>query len=185
MPTIATLPPGLTVIENFLTEKEEEELVKEIDKCDWKDNRQKDRKVQIYGPYHTSSYKIIPGKYTAHPEWVKKLAKKLFDALTDKNRFKLLDEKRCEVFVNEYNRSSKLHYHFDHPATYDENIYGVSMGADSFMGFKKGSAVHKASVGRRTLYVMAGESRFQYKHGIPLGWIQGDRRVSVTFRTVK
>lgn len=70
-------PPGLILKEDFLTEKEEAYLIRKIDECKWLDNRDKTRKVQIYGPYHDSKYKIIPGKFSEHPKWVKKLAKSM------------------------------------------------------------------------------------------------------------
>jgi hypothetical protein len=34
-----------------------------------------------------------------------------------------------------------------------------------------------------TSIIMAGESRYNYKHGISPGWVE-DTRVSVTFRTI-
>jgi alkylated DNA repair dioxygenase AlkB len=176
--------PGLFLVSEFLSEKEEKKLIKKINKGDWQDNRAGDRKVQVYGPYHDRAYKIIPGKYSEHPKWLKKLAKKLWKSVDDSNRDKLLDEKTCEVFINEYKDFNGLHYHFDHLVTYDENIYGVSLNCDAFMGFKNGSKVHKVSVPARSLYIMSGKSRDTYKHGIKRGWIDG-KRISITFRTIR
>lgn len=179
-----TQVPGLKVTDNFLTEEEEAYFVEKIDECVWKDNRTKDRLVQVYGPYHDRHYKIIPGKFSAHPEWVTELAEKVKASTDDPQRHKLTDPKRCEVFVNEYKEDSSLQYHTDHVVTYDEHIYGVSLNCNSFMGFKKGYDLRKVPVKRRSLYDMAGDSRRIFKHGIDKGWIDG-RRISVTFRTVR
>lgn len=185
--------PGLFVVKDFLTQDEEEKLLEEINKCEWKPNRSGERRVQIYGPYHDQRYRIIPGKYSSHPDWVKKLAKKINNEMTqsklsvslsDGCEGKLLNEKTCEVYTNEYDKMDSLHYHFDHPVTYNNNIYGISLSSNASMGFKKGNKVVKVPVNRRSLYIMSGDSRTKYKHGIEKGWIEG-KRVSVTFRTVR
>jgi alkylated DNA repair dioxygenase AlkB len=176
--------PGLLLFENFITETEETQLLKYIDESEWKDNRQGTRKVQIYGPWHNSSYRIIPGKVSDHPQFLKDLANKLYDFVNDINKSKLVNQNVCEVYINEYLDKDSLQYHFDHPGTYDENIYGISLCNDAFMGFKNSSNLNKVLVPKRSLYVMSGESRYKYMHGIDKGWITG-RRVSITFRTVK
>ena len=157
---------GLYIINDFLDQEEETEIIKEMNKCKWIDNRQGDRKVQVYGPYHDRHYKIIPNKYSKHPEWVKKLAKKVHDSINDSNKHKLLDEKNCEVFVNQYKNFQGLQYHFDHLGTYDENIYGVSLNTNGFMGFKKNKELYKVPISARSMYIMGGDSRKEYKHGI-------------------
>ena len=184
MTIVNSKPSGLILMSDFFTEEEEKALLKDIDNCEWKDNRQKTRKVQIYGPYHNSSYKIIPGKFSEHPEWARNLAKKVCDSVKNENRFKLLDPKRCEIFVNQYEKLDELHYHFDHPKTYDENIYGISLNADSYVGFTKNGDKHKVFIPKRSMYIMSGDSRYKCRHGIDKGWIDG-RRLSITFRTVK
>lgn len=176
--------PGLFLTENFLSATEEKQLLKCIDDGEWKDNRQGTRKVQIYGPWHDANYRIIPGKVSDHPQFLKDLAKKLHDSIDDKNKSKLLDQNTCEVYINEYVDKDSLQYHFDHPGTYDENIYGISLCNDAFMGFKNSDGLNKVLIPTRSLYVMSGDSRYKYKHGINKGWIT-NRRVSITFRTIK
>ena len=174
--------PGLFLEKDFLTSEEEQSLLKNIDVSPWKPNRRGDRRVQIYGPYHDEHYNIIPGKYSAHPEWLQTLAKKVHATTDDPQRDKLLDPKQCEVYINEYNPVNDLQYHYDSNTTFDEHIYGISLNTDAHMGFKK-KKKNKILVPARSMYVMSGNSRTQYKHGIDKGWITG-RRVSVTFRTV-
>jgi alkylated DNA repair protein alkB family protein 8 len=178
--------PGFVLIENFITEEEEVELLEEINKGRWVSNRTKDRRVQVFGPYHDTNYKIIPGKFSEHPEWAQKLAKRIQKLNIDSNSRKLTDPKRCEGYTNEYSDGVELYYHTDHRSTYDECIYGVSLNCDGYLGFKPVSGfafAKKIKIPRRSLYIMAGESRYNYKHGISPGWVE-DTRVSVTFRTI-
>ena len=51
---------GLVLIENFISEEDEAELLEAINAGHWVSNRTKDRRVQIFGPYHDIKYKIIP-----------------------------------------------------------------------------------------------------------------------------
>ena len=99
-----------------------------------------------------------------------------------------MDPETCEVYVNEYKDHAGLQYHYDHRSTYDECIYGISLGCDGYMGFQHGSTnkgkPYKVSVPRGSLYMMTGQARNKFKHGINRGWIDG-RRVSVTFRTIR
>jgi alkylated DNA repair dioxygenase AlkB len=180
----ATNVQDVFIQKNFLTIEEEKSLLESIDSCPWVDNRRGDRQVQIYGPYHDHKYNIIPGKYSIHPTWLQELAKKVHNSVNYANKDKLLDYKRCEVYINEYNSSNDLQYHFDSNTTFDECIYGISLNSDSHIGFKKKNKTTKVLVPARSIYVMSGIARTEYKHGIDLGWITG-RRVSITFRTVK
>jgi hypothetical protein len=53
-------------------------------------------------PYVHYYYKIIPGKFSEHPEWAQKLAKRIQKLNIDSNSRKLTDPKRCEGYTNEY-----------------------------------------------------------------------------------
>lgn len=183
------------VIENFLTEEQEKRLVEKIDDEEWVPNRTGSRRVQIFGPYHDKQYKIIPGKYSKHPEHVKELAgptlKKLQELVAEgKLQSDLIfpekwkDDQKLEVYINEFLPKSGLRYHFDHRHTYDELICGVSLNSDSIMSFQKGDKIAEVPIPQRSLYLMFGTWRKDWKHGIQPVHITG-RRVSVTFRTIK
>ena len=178
--------PGLVLIENFISEEDEAELLEAINAGHWVSNRTKDRRVQIFGHYHDIKYKIIPGKYSEHPEWAQKLTKKIQKLNIDSSKYKLIDPKRCECYINEYTDGAGLQYHTDYRSTYDECIYGISLNCDGYLGFKpvSGDITKKIKIPHRSLYIMAGESRYNYKHGINPGWTY-DTRVSVTFRTIR
>jgi alkylated DNA repair dioxygenase AlkB len=184
---IMTEVPGLFVLENFLTEEEEAKLLKKINKCEWKDNRTKDRHVQIYGPWHDNSYKIIPGKFSEHPKWSRKYAKRIRKVAIDDNSDKLLDPEKCEIYTNKYNKPVDLQYHFDNRSTYDDCIYGISLNSDGFLGFREPNNkdnVRKIKLKRRSLYIMSGNARHKFQHGIEKEWITGER-ISITYRTIR
>jgi hypothetical protein len=58
---------GPFIILDFLTVVEETRLLEQIDNNTWIPNRDKSRRVQISGPYHDASYKMISGKFSQHP----------------------------------------------------------------------------------------------------------------------
>jgi alkylated DNA repair dioxygenase AlkB len=175
---------GFFVHNDFISEEEGDYLLKLIDDSSWTVNRQGTRKVQIYGPWHDSNYKIVPNKVSDHPPFIKQLAQKVCNFVDDKNKSKLLDQNKCEVYINEYTSSDSLQYHYDSLSTYDDVIYGISLCSDAFLGLKNTDDLHKVLIPKNSLYIMSGDSRKKYKHGIDEGWITG-RRVSITFRTVK
>ena len=175
--------PGLFLIPDFLSTDEEEWLIEEIDAGKWQATRNGDRRVQVYGPYHDRNYKIIPGKYSNHPEYIGDLVELMFQRLDDiPLSDKLRDQQLTEVYINEYKEGQTLRQHFDQRSTYDECIIGVSCGSDAVMCFSSGKDRREILVPRRSLYAMTGQARFKYQHGIqqPIP----DRRVSLTFRTV-
>jgi hypothetical protein len=55
--------PGFVLIENFITEEEEVELLEEINKGRWVSNRTKDRRVQVFGPYHDTLCTLLLQDY--------------------------------------------------------------------------------------------------------------------------
>lgn len=183
------------VVKDFLTPKEESELLEKIDLETWFPNRTGSRRVQIYGPYHNKQYKIIPGKYSKHPPHVKWLAEvtlKKLQELVENGKIdsklvfptKWVNDQELEVYINEFLPKSGLRYHFDHRHTYNELICGISLNSDSIISFKKGSEIEEISIPQRSLYLMFGTWRKDWKHGLQPKHVT-DKRVSVTFRTVR
>ena len=162
---------------------------------EWWDNRTKTRKIQICGPFHNSKWVVIPNKYTPHPEY------SLVALTMIRNRFKIIndvkqtilfdqvldkmeDEKKCELFVNEYRLGNGLAPHFDHRSTYDEVIIGLSLLSSTVMTFVRGKQKIRVPVPQRSLYIISGEARYKYKHSINIKDIK-ERRISMTYRTIR
>ncbi len=184
--------PGLFLYKNVLSVEQEYSLLEKINDHQWKDNRTKSRKIQIFGPYHDYKWKIIPNKYTQHPEYshcLLNIIKSFFHGksptfLKNSTLKKMFDGKKCELFVNLYLSDNSLRAHHDHRTTYDEIIIGVSLLSKCHITFVGKNKKIKVEIPRRSLYVMSGESRFVYKHSIQKGDIK-EKRISLTYRTIK
>ncbi len=182
---------GLHLIKNFLTELEEDILVRNIEDSEWTQNRSQTRQVQVSGPWHDSAYKTIPGKYTPHPEYssdvVEMIGELIEDVpevqiyITDGVMRKISSSECSELFVNEYNPGDVLSSHFDNRTTYDECIIGVSLLSDVVMVFSRGKSKIQVYIPQRSLYLITGEARYLYKHGIEE---IRERRISLTYRTL-
>jgi len=92
-------------------------------------------------------------------------------------------DKYTELFVNEYHPGDQLQFHHDHRSTYKEVIFGISLLCDCFMTFKLNKKELRVEIPARSLYLMTGDSRIKWKHGLYAGTLTGERRVSLTFRT--
>jgi alkylated DNA repair dioxygenase AlkB len=129
------------------------------------------------------------GKYLPHknPDFIIELAKRVRDAipvgLGISTPEKWATHDQMEVYINEFLPGHSLAAHFDHRTTYEELIVGISLNSDSQITFTKGKESQKVSLPRRSLYVMYGPSRNQWKHAIEKEDVKG-RRVSITFRTI-
>ena len=181
------------VIADFLSEAEEENLIKLIDSQVWVSNRDNSRRVQISGPYHDSKYRIIPGKFSRHPDFILGLSQNIRDiilplindpAVSSPDAWGTHDH--MEVYINEFLPGASLAPHYDHRTTYEDLIIGISLSSDSKLTFTHGTnnKKEKVDIPRRSLYAMYGISRNLWKHGLEKEDIKA-RRVSITFRTIR
>ena len=182
------------VINDFLTNEEEAMLLKLINENKWLDNRDKTRRVQISGPFHDSSYKMIPNKFSDHPEFIKELAHKistylstyhteLFNRTSSKDKWINNPNQNLEVYINEFLKYQGLAPHFDHRKGYEELIIGISLNSDSHITFTKGKSIAKVPLKKCSMYAMYGDSRNIWKHSIDAKDVL-DKRISITFRTI-
>ncbi|EFC45429.1 predicted protein [Naegleria gruberi] len=187
-----TTVKGLYLIKDILTPEEASSLVENLEKQLWFLNRSKKRRIQIYGPKHDKKYNIIPDEITPLPQFLKDLCTTILERTAthvpkiDLSQYEsyLGDDKFTEIFVNEYKPDDSLDQHFDHRKTYKEIIFGLSLECDSTFTFTKKDIKHQVKLPARSLYLMTGSSRKSFKHGIEPNLLEGDRRISLTFRTV-
>eukprot|EP01125_Pyxidicula_operculata_P015726 TRINITY_DN5363_c0_g1_i1.p1 TRINITY_DN5363_c0_g1~~TRINITY_DN5363_c0_g1_i1.p1 ORF type:complete len:246 (-),score=38.83 TRINITY_DN5363_c0_g1_i1:15-752(-) len=183
--------PGLVLIYNFLNESEENEILQGIENCEWDTNRAQTRRVQLYVPWCEDKNKIVP-KETIKPlpDVAKKLGKKIRDfgranfTKYDWDDYLVDEDKFTELQVNEYNQNDVLGFHKDNPIAYKEVIFGVSFKSHAYLHYQRHNEEVKVLIPARSLYMLTGESRYKWKHGIPPNSILGDKRVSFTFRHV-
>lgn len=98
-----------------------------------------------------------------------------------------------QLIVNEYTRNQGIAAHIDKDV-FGDTVIGFSLGADCIMVFTRGHERVEVFLPRRSLMVMTGDARYQWKHEIPkrVTYIhpqgqkvtkpQDYRRISLTYR---
>jgi alkylated DNA repair dioxygenase AlkB len=102
-----------------------------------------------------------------------------------------------QIILNLYPPGEGISPHIDLPNRYADGIIGVSISGGTTMAFQNGGKRYDAYMPERTVYVMTGEARWEWSHGI-MGRISDEvetndgvetrlrsTRVSVTFRWMK
>jgi len=98
------------------------------------------------------------------------------------------EEKYTQAFINNYKKDAQLEPHFDNRKTYHEVIFGVSLLSGTTLTFTRRTRKKREEnvyIPQRSLYLMTGDARLKWKHGMKMGAVEGERRVSLTYRMVK
>ncbi|KAF4649879.1 Alkylated DNA repair protein alkB 8, partial [Perkinsus olseni] len=208
--TTDELPPGLTVIPDFITEEEEKRLLAVVDEGEWDETIR--RRVQHFG--HAFNYASLRAEdadlkgEAIMPAYTEELVRRIRANSVDEAR----DFEPDQLTINEREKlvvcSSWREVHTDAEGMFlrcTRCIREASIGTegtekvelrDGFVGKKsEGEKEERALplwLPRRSLAVMGGESRFGWVHGIagrktdrvgPDGKLVGrHRRISLTFR---
>jgi alkylated DNA repair dioxygenase AlkB len=176
--------PGFTYTQGFISPDEEKQLVDLVHTLELKpfmfQGFEAKRKTASFGyDYHFGGRKLEKGKEIP-PEFgflIEKVAKQL----------SMKAEDFREVLVTEYPAGAVINWHRDAPPF--DIIAGVSLLTGCVFRLRpydkekrvRGSLV-SVPVGRRSLYVISGESRENWQHSIlPVA----DTRFSITLRTLK
>ena len=174
------LPDGFMYHPGFLTEQEEQELLETIRSLSFENFNfhgyiAKRRIVQYGMEYSSSTRKAVPTH--ALPD----------NLLPYRNRAaQLVDispESLVECIVTEYPPGAPIGWHRDAPQF--EIVIGISLGGSCRMRFKPWKAEGKITsvvLEPRSLYIISGQSRWQWQHSIPP---VKETRYSITFRTLR
>lgn len=188
--------PGLTLLPEFVSEREEAAIIAEIDRSGWSNELQ--RRVQHYGwRYDYSSRQIDPSMRIGRlPEWARNIAQRLVEA----GYFR--KDPPDQVIVNEYCGKQGISRHIDSPSSFTEVVAMVSLLDSWEMVFRERRSKTKvaAMLERRSATVLEGDARYRWTHEIPQRKnepglvkpgnkrptpIPRKRRVSLTFRKIK
>jgi alkylated DNA repair dioxygenase AlkB len=163
----------------FISADEERVLIKHADANPW-DTTWK-RRIQQYGYSYGTNRRESVGEI---PEWLSWLCHRL----SDEGIFKATPN---QVIVNEYMPGQGIAPHVDYLSNYGNTVASLSLGSPVVMDFLS-EEKHKIShlLEPRSLFVLSGSARFNWKHGIAprktdhfLGTaITRGRRLSCTFR---
>lgn len=178
---MTTLPVnGLKYVPDFISKKEEKQLLQNIAKGTWEDLYV--RRIQQYGyRYHFIKRTMDDvSTHTPLPTWVLPLTQAFVQA-------QYLDTTPDLLIVNEYKTGEGISPHVDSALLFGETILIVSLASDCVMELTPAlSHADKTNplalpLTARSLLVMQGEARHHWNHSI-VGVTK--RRVSLTFRTV-
>ncbi|KAF4649256.1 Alkylated DNA repair protein alkB 8, partial [Perkinsus olseni] len=193
--TTDELPPGLTVIPDFITEEEEKRLLAVVDEGEWDETIR--RRVQHFG--HAFNYASLRAEdadlkgEAIMPAYTEELVRRIRANSVDEAR----DFEPDQLTINEYTPGVGIAFHVDTHSAFEGPIVILSIAGGIVLEFRKseGEKEERALplwLPRRSLAVMGGESRFGWVHGIagrktdrvgPDGKLVGrHRRISLTFR---
>ncbi len=181
------LPPDATYVADYLQQDAGCRILTQIDGSPWRADLR--RRVQHYGyRYDYKARRITADSYLGPlPDWLNGLAQRLqvdgvFDVAPD------------QVIVNEYQPGQGIASHVDCEPCFGEIIASLSLGSGCVMEFDHLHSPSRVShwLEPLSLLTLTGESRFDWKHGIPArksdpleaGPLARGRRISLTFRNV-
>lgn len=182
---LAHFVPGLIYLPEFISHEEEANLLEFIDGGTW--NTELKRRTQHYGyKYSYANRGIFENDHLGDLPIV-------FDAVCFRLVATGLFSKRPQqVIVNEYQPGQGIASHVD-SSVFGPVIASLTLGSGAIMDFSSGCETKSMYLEPRSLVVLSGDARTQWKHGIPArknDSIDGrkrprGRRVSVTFRTLR
>lgn len=180
---------GLTLINDFLTEDEEKNLIEEINRQEWMNDLQ--RRVQHYGYKYDYKSKIISkNNYIGKlPDFCKEILIRIKENKISENDFD-------QLIVNEYKPGQGISPHVDHTEFFEDGIISISLGSNCFMNFQScqdKTIIKPILLNRRSLICLTKDARYRWKHSIQqrkydvIGQrkVARETRVSLTFRKVK
>lgn len=179
-------PEGLNILLDVVSESEEREIITWLDSQKWSEALK--RRTQHYGfEYNYKSRSVYETKPMSGP--ILDLAGR-FTTL-----FQLADVKLDQCIVNEYYRNQGISPHVD-AKMFGRVIIGLSLGAPANMIFTRDNEKYTAYLPQRSLLLMTGAARNEWKHSISskIAMITSDgsvikkqpdyRRISLTYRTI-
>ncbi|XP_025204268.1 alkylated DNA repair protein alkB homolog 8-like [Melanaphis sacchari] len=186
LPTVS--PPGLEIIENFVTEEEENFILEYLNEHWPGSSSMKHRQVKHYG--YEFDYDFNNVRYdTCDP--IPKEFEFILNAI-----YLRLKWRPNQITVNKYLPGQGIPNHFDNCSVFDEYILSLSLNSDVTMEFRNGLKRSGIFLKAKSLLIMSGESRYEWTHGITprkidmintvdgLDVVYRGTRFSVTFRRV-
>jgi|SRR6185312_16553064 len=189
---LSQVPEGFVYHENFLSESEETDLLREIGHLDFKafdfQGFTAKRRVVEYGFEYDFS--------TRKAETTRPISSFLLPIRVRAAQIaELLPESLVEAIVTEYPPGAPIGWHRDAPQF--GTVVGISLGSACRMRFRPYASAKKAALKDtprsssrpvsvellpRSIYVISGPARWRFQHSIPP---VEQLRYSITFRTLR
>lgn len=163
-----SLPPGLCVLEDFVSPEEESRLLQAVDWTSHNDDvtaqrELKHRRVKHYG-YEFRYDNNNVDKDKPLPNGLPLVCDALLQRCVCDGHISVLPD---QLTVNEYESGQGIPPHVDTHSAFEDTILSLSLGAKTVMDFRHPDGRSVAVVlPPRSLLVMKGESRYLWTHGI-------------------
>jgi len=181
------LPPGASLIDDFVSVVREQELLSCIGGAAWL--RDLSRRVQHYGWRYDYRARRV-----SEDAWLGPLPKWLQQEIGRFSGSGLFDEPPDQVIVNEYEPGQGIAPHVDCVPCFGPIIASLSLGGRVEMRFENTATGEQREtlLPPRSLLVLTGPARYDWRHTIPArksDLVKGTRvprkrRISLTFRQV-
>jgi len=183
----ASAVPGLQYIQDFITPAQHDTLLQQIDGQPWLTELR--RRVQHYGFKYDYRGRAVDESMRLGPlpDWALEIVR----LVKERN---LTPDTPDQVIVNEYEPGQGIAPHVDCVPCFTATVLSLSLGSAAVMEFtnKASRDVVPLLVEPRSLLVMSGAARYDWRHGIVARKtdeyggrrIVRGRRVSVTLRKV-
>ncbi len=184
-----SLIPGLIYMPDYISQVKHDELLNYLNPRPW--SLEIGRPVQHYGyKYHYLSQKIDASMMVEPlPPLLKELAFDIVKCVA----FQAMPD---QAIVNKYYPGQGIGAHIDCEPCFGEVVASISLGSQCVMNFTHAKGIFQPErlvLEPRSLLVLTGEARHEWKHGIAkqdydyINDVKTPRvtRVSITFRTVK
>ncbi|XP_016953375.1 alkylated DNA repair protein alkB homolog 8 [Drosophila biarmipes] len=163
----STLPSGLVVIPDFVSEEEESTLLKAIaedGRTSEGSGTLKHRNVKHFGfEFLYGSNNVDPSKPLEQP--IPSACDILWPRL--ENSASTWDwSTPDQLTVNEYEPGHGIPPHVDTHSAFLDPILSLSLQSDVVMDFRRGEEYVQVRLPRRSLLIMSGEARYDWTHGI-------------------
>lgn len=156
-------PPGLTLIENFITKDQEETLLRTLNwenECESVSSQLKHRQVKHFG------YEFEYGTNMVNPENpIGPIPQdyKFLQTLFDKHNHKYTYD---QLTINKYLPGQGIPPHIDTHSIFEDTILSLSLGSGCIMNFKKEDQNINVFLPPRSLLIMTEEARYAWTHSI-------------------
>ena len=184
--------PGLVYVSDFLSDKEERNILTRINESDWSSELK--RRVQHYGWRY--DYKARSVNSSMHigplPDWAQDIAQRLVSE-------GYVPQLPDQVIVNEYVGNQGISRHVDSVSSFEDGIAMISLCESWEMVFREllGKRKEIFRLENRSAAIMSGDARYKWSHEIPSrknepgtskdskpGRVERGKRISLTFRHV-
>jgi alkylated DNA repair dioxygenase AlkB len=189
--------PGLYIFDDFISKDEEDQIIQQIENTNFPPHWTIERHTGLhrekrYGVDHDMWSPILRNPKYPLPNFMESI---LIPKLKTKTIPTLHDFQPNDINIIEYQRKYGhwLSQHVDDRSKHKEPIANISLTGDCYMTFnnknyKKNNLpveTQRILLKQRTLFIMTGNVRYDFSHGIEKNDLLSDRRVSVTMRQTK